>query len=1081
MSVGTSATFDTVDTRVSFPQLEEGILAQWRENDTFRRSVAQRAGGPHFSFYEGPPTANGHPGTHHILARVFKDFFPRYKTMRGYSVPRIAGWDCHGLPVEVEVEKRIGSRGKGDIEAFGVERFVQLCRESVEEYVSEFDRLTERIGYWCDLEHPYWTMDAPYMESVWNILKRLWDKELLFQGYKVVPYCPRCATPLSSHEVAQGYKEVDDLSVYVKLRLTDSARFGGPTDLLIWTTTPWTLPGNVAVAANPALTYALARQGGAQYILAEALLDTVLGAGEYEVVRTIPAAELLGASYAPVFTFVTPDKPAYRVVAGEYVTAEDGTGLVHIAPAFGEDDLEVGRANDLPVLMTVDQSGRFVPEVTLFAGMRVKPKEGSGDAPADPVIVEHLRATGDLFKVQRYRHQYPHCWRCDTPLIYYALSTWFVGMSRLRGALLATNEQINWVPEHYKEGRFGTWLANVNDWALSRNRYWGTPLPIWRSEATGAALCVGSLAELHALALDPVPDDLHRPYIDAVRLRDPRDGSVMRRVPEVIDTWFDSGSMPFAQFHYPFENEDRFREDFPADYICEAVDQTRGWFYSLHAIATAIEDSPAYKNVICLGHILGADGFKMSKSRGNAVDPWELMNAHGADATRWNFFTASAPGNPRRFSMEIVRETVSKFMLTLWNSYAFFANYARLDGWTPASPAPAVADRPELDRWILSELHQLIGTVTDALDRYDVTTSGRAIEAFVDDLSNWYIRRSRRRFWKAEGDADKASAYATLYECLVTVAHLLAPYTPFVAEAMYQNLVRTVDPAAADSVHLRDWPEADATLIDRTLSGDVRAVVQTVSLGRAARMKANLKVRQPLARILVHARDAVEQDALLRLHEQIEEELNVKAVEPLTAGEEVVSYRVLPNLPALGPKYGKQLGGIRQGLAALDPNTVARQVAAGEPVHVTPNVALAPDELLVDAVEREGFAVVEEGGYTVALDTTLTPALVREGMARDLVRAIQDARKNTGLRIEDTIALSVSVGAGANRDEVAAMLADYEHYVRGETLATAFTLGPTPATATTSVATVGGVALTLGLEKRGTMSDAARVVADDEE
>ncbi len=1067
-------TFDPVDTRVSFPTLETAVLAFWREHDTFRESVRRRQGGPHFSFYEGPPTANGHPGTHHILARVFKDLFPRYKTMRGHEAPRIAGWDCHGLPVEVEVEKRIGSRGKQDIEAFGVERFIDLCRESVREYVAEFDSLTERIGYWCDLEHPYWTMDTTYIESEWNLLRRFWDKGLLTQGYKVVPYCPRCATPLSTHEVAQGYKEVDDLSVYVKLRLDDTARFGGPTDLLVWTTTPWTLPGNVAVAINPTLTYVLVRQGEAQYLLAEALLGHALE-GEYEVVRTVTADELLGQTYRPLFIFLPPDKPAYRVVRGDYVTAEDGTGLVHIAPAFGEDDLEVGRANDLPVLQTVDTSGRFLPTIGPFAGMRVKPKEGTPDPAADPVIVAHLRETGDLYRVQKYRHQYPHCWRCDTPLLYYALSTWFLGMASLRDRMLVTNDQINWIPEHYKEGRFGTWLANANDWALSRNRYWGTPLPVWVSETTGAMHCVGSLDELRRLALDPVPDDLHRPYIDRVRITSPEDGSVMQRVPEVIDTWFDSGAMPYAQFHYPFENTERTREDFPADYICEAVDQTRGWFYSLHAIATALEDSPAYKNVICLGHILGADGQKMSKSRGNAVDPWELMDAHGADATRWYFFTATAPGNPRRFSMDIVREVVSKFSLTLWNSYAFFANYARLDGWLPSQPAPAVAERPELDRWVLSELHALIETVTASLDAYDVTTGGRAIEAFVDNLSNWYIRRSRRRFWKAEGDDDKAAAYATLYECLVTLAHLLAPYTPFMAEAMYRNLVAKVDADAPESVHLCDWPVANPAYSDRVLSRDVRAVIGAVSLGRAARMKANLKVRQPLARVLVRARDAEAQEALLRFAGQLAEELNVKAVALLEEGTEIVSYRVRPNLPVLGKKYGKALNAIRAGLAALDPNDVARRVAAGESVAVTPEISLAPDELLVDATEHAGYAVAEEGGYTVALDTALTPALVREGLARDLVRAVQDARKAAGLRIEDTIALWVDWPL----PEMAGMLGEYGEYVRGETLATYFTGGSAPPEAFTSEATLGGVPLTLGLTVSGTASGATRLVSDE--
>jgi len=1075
-------TFDPVDPRVSFPALEEEILTFWREDDTFRKSIALRAGGPNFSFYEGPPTANGRPGAHHILARVFKDLFPRYKTMRGYVVPRIAGWDCHGLPVEIEVEKQIGSKNKSDIEAYGVERFIQKCRESVLTYVEEFDRLTERIGYWCDLEHPYWTMDTNYIESVWNLLRRFWDDGMLYQGYKVVPYCPRCGTPLSTHEVAQGYKEIDDSSIYVRMRLTDDALFGGPTSLLVWTTTPWTLPGNVAVAVNPGFTYALARQNGEQFVVAEALLDAVLGAGEYELLRTFPASMLIGQTYTPLFTFVTPDKPAYRVVPGDYVTADDGTGMVHIAPAFGEDDLEVGRANDLPVLQPVDLTGHFTPDVTPFAGLAVKPRDPKQDKAADPVIIRHLKESGDLYRVQPYRHQYPHCWRCDTPLIYYALSTWFIAMSRERDELLRTNSAINWVPEHYKEGRFGTWLANVNDWALSRNRYWGTPLPVWVSETTGGMHCIGSLAELKELALDPLPDDLHRPYIDAVRIHSPHDGSTMRRVPEVIDTWFDSGAMPFAQFHYPFEHAAEFTRDFPADYICEAVDQTRGWFYSLHAIATALMEQPAYKNVICLGHILGPDGSKMSKSRGNVVDPWELMATHGADATRWYFFTAAPPGNPRRFSMDLVRETVSRFMLTLWNSYAFFVTYARLDGWTPATPALPVAERPELDRWALSELHQLIEAVTAAMEAYDVTTSGRAIERFVDDLSNWYIRRSRRRFWKTESDADKNAAYATLYECLVTVAHLLAPFTPFLAEAMYRNLVSSVEPDAAASVHLRDWPVANAAYIDLSLSRDVHAVVQTVSLGRAARMKANLKVRQPLARLLVHARDAAEQEALMRLADELKEELNVKVVEPLAAGEEVVSYRVRPNLPVLGPKYGKQLGAIRTALAALDPNDVARRVAAGGSVPVTEEIVLEPDELLVDAVEREGYAVMEEGGYTVALDTALTPELIREGMARDLVRVIQDARKAAGLNIEDTIALWVAMDTENEDDtETRTMLDEYERYISGETLATRFTIAPVPEGAATTAVTLGGVPLVIGLEKSGALAGAIARVIDTED
>ena len=791
--------------RADFPALDRRILEFWKDADIFHKSLAAAGDeAPLFVFYEGPPTANGRPGSHHVLSRIFKDIFPRYKTMRGYRVPRKAGWDCHGLPVELEVERRLGIDGKGQIEEYGVAAFNDLCRESVLTYLREWDRMTERIGFWIDLGDAYYTLTNDYIESVWWLLRRIYDKGLLYQGFKVVPYCPRCGTALSSHELAQGYKDVTEDSVYLRFRLTEAAAQkltggpGEPVSLAVWTTTPWTLISNVAAAVHPDVGYALVESRGERFVLARDLVEKVLGK-KAVVERELRGAELLGLEYEAPYAFLPVDRRAHYVIGGDYVTTTDGTGIVHIAPAFGEEDMKVGLENDLPVVNAVDTEGRFVAEVTPWAGRFVKD--------ADPAIIAELKERGLLLGVEPYEHSYPFCWRCDTPLLYYSKPTWYVRTTAIKDQLLAANDAVVWHPEHIKTGRFGEWLENNVDWALGRDRYWGTPLPVWQC-AEGHTHCVGSIAELREMAAGPLPPDmdLHRPFVDDVVLHCPECGGEMRRVDEVIDAWFDSGSMPFAQWHYPFENEDLFRERFPADFICEAIDQTRGWFYSLLAVATLVEGRSSYKRCLCLGHILDGEGQKMSKSRGNVVQPDDVLDRQGADAFRWYLFTASSPWFARRFSVDLVDEVVRKFLLTLWNTYSFFTVYANIDGFDPAGEPVPLAERPLLDRWLLGELDRLVRTVTDGLEEYDVTNSGRAIQEFVDDLSNWYVRRSRRRFWKSESDADKLAAYHTLYEALVTLAKLLAPFTPFVAEEIYQNLVRSVDEAAPESVHLCAWP-----------------------------------------------------------------------------------------------------------------------------------------------------------------------------------------------------------------------------------------------------------------------------------
>lgn len=996
--------FKPVSPKLNVNQMEEGVLRFWKRHDIFHQSLQSREGGPEYVFFEGPPTANGMPGVHHVLARAFKDIFPRYKTMNGFHVSRRGGWDTHGLPVEIEVEKKLGFKNKQDIEAYGIGKFNELCRESAFANIQEWERLTDRIAYWVDLDEAYVTYRNPYIESVWNILKNYWDKDLLYQGYKVVPYCPRCGTPLSDHEVAQGYREVADPSVFVRMPLADDPG----TSLLVWTTTPWTLPGNVAVAAGENVDYVkvertLPEGGSEKLILAEALLEKVFGSETVKVLERFKGKQLKGKRYHPLYTFLPPSKPAHYVVMGDFVTIEDGTGLVHIAPAFGADDMNVADENDLPILNTVLPDGTFIPEVRPWAGLFIKK--------ADPLIIDNLQERGLLFEVQTYTHDYPFCWRCGTPLMYYARQTWYIRTSQYKDRMVELNESINWYPGYIKNGRFGNWLQNNVDWALGRERYWGTPLPVWECESCHTQTCVGSVKELSEKAGRDLSDlDLHRPYVDEIKLHCPDCGGKMKRVPELIDVWFDSGSMPYAQWHYPFEHQAEFDTHYPADFICEAVDQTRGWFYSLHAISTLLKDSVAYKNVICLGLILDGNGQKMSKSKGNVVSPWEVIEKNGADAMRWYLYTASPPGQERRFSSDLVAEVLRNFTLTLWNTYSFFVTYANLDGWKPGNGDAEIEYSP-LDHWLRSSLHTLVRDVTTALENYDVVGATRPIESFVDQLSNWYLRRSRRRFWKSESDADKKAAYATLYEALVTVSKLLAPTMPFMADELYQNLVRSADEKAPLSVHLVEWPKYDEALIDEKLNREMALVMKLVSLGHAARNKANRKVRQPLAEVAFAVGNREEGETVLSHAELLEDELNVKHVRLLNAASEAVSFSLNPLPKQLGQKYGSKFPEIRKAVLGLDAEKVAGTLLAGDPVAVKASgetYSLLPEEIEVRVNARSGYAVASEGAYLAALVTDLTPELIQEGLAREFVRRVQDLRKSADLEIADRIILYVS-------------------------------------------------------------------------
>ncbi len=1015
--------FKPVNSRLNVTEMEERVLAFWQETDIFHKSMKSREGGPEYVFYEGPPTANGKPGSHHVLARAFKDLFPRYKTMQGFHVSRRGGWDTHGLPVEIEVEKKLGFTNKQQIEEYGIDKFNALCRESAFSYIQEWEKLTDRIGYWVDMETAYVTYKNEYVESVWSILKNFWDKDLLYQGFKVVPYCPRCGTPLSDHEVALGYHDTEDPSIYIRLPLVDEP----DTSLLVWTTTPWTLPSNVAVAAHPAMDYVkiertLEDGTTEKLILAKALLDKVFHEEPVRILSEFKGKKLFKKKYQPLFTYIPTEKEAYYVVLGEHVTAEDGTGLVHTAPAYGAEDMVMANEYDLPVVMAVASDGKFLPEVRPWAGIFVKD--------ADPLIIADLDQRGLMFRTTKVTHSYPFCWRCATPLLYFARPTWFIRTSKLKDRLVGLNQEINWYPDHIKNGRFGNWLENNIDWALGRERYWGTPLPVWICDNCHKQEAFGSRDELSKASGRDLTDlDLHRPYVDQVVVECPKCHQDMHRVPELIDVWFDSGAMPMCQWHYPFENGEMFRKQFPADYICEAVDQTRGWFYSLHAISTLLFDEICFKNVICLGLILDGEGRKMSKSKGNVVDPWDVINKNGADAMRWYLYTASPPGQERRFSPDLVSEVIRNFSLTIWNTYSFFVTYANLDGWQPSDEPVQYSD---LDQWLRSSLHSLIRDVTHAMETYDVLGATRPIETFVDQLSNWFLRRSRRRYWKSESDNDKTAAYATLYEALSVLSKLLAPTMPFIAEEMYQNLVRPLDANAPESVHLAAWPAFDASLIDDTLNQEMTLVMKLASVGHAARNKANRKVRQPLAEAAFSVGSADERRVVEKYADIIADELNVKHVRTLDAAGEAVTYSLSPLPKQLGQKYGSAFPAIRKAILDLAADEAGKKLLQGLSVEVQvgdTRYEILPEEVEIRADSREGYAVATEGALMAALLTDLTPELVQEGLSREFVRRVQDLRKNSEFEISDRIELVFQASKGLEQ----AILA-FKKYIMEETL-----------------------------------------------
>jgi len=1094
--------FKPVDSRVSFPKMEERILEFWKQHDTFKRSVQARQGGPTFIMYEGPPTANGMPGIHHVLARVFKDVMPRYKAMQGYHTPRIGGWDTHGLPVELEVEKQLGISSKREIEAYGIEAFNQQCRESVYRYVHEWERMTDRIGFWVDMDNAYATLKNDYIETGWWILKKLWDKKLVYNGYKTTPHCPRCGTSLSSHEVALGYKDdTVDPSVFVKFRLADRDAGGSavpafPTPLhrvlfdegvpsyaVAWTTTPWTLPGNTALAVAPEAQYVVAErvvdEKPERLVIAKALVASVLKSDDFTVVAEIDGTDLVNLPYQPLFSppemgftmrrflggesseMAVYEHPAgepltYRIISGDFVSMDDGSGIVHIAPAFGEDDFELGKLHGLYFVQHVDLKGEIEPN---RAGL---PFSGKFVKDADPLITRNLRDRGLLLRAETMTHTYPFCWRCGTPLLYYVKPSWYLRTTALKQNLVDGNAQIHWYPSHIREGRFGNWLENNIDWAISRERYWGTPIPIWRCQSCGAEDCAGGLADLKAKPdVQGLKDDLdlHRPYVDDIMFTCSC-GGTMKRVVEVMDCWFDSGAMPYAQWHYPFENSDTFKQWFPADYICEAVDQTRGWFYTLHALATLlhaadpelIPSNISYEHVICLGLILDGKGEKMSKSKGNVVNPWQVLDQHGADAIRWYLYTASPAGQQRRFSADLVGESLRKFLLTLWNTYSFFVTYANIDDYTPpTAPAtglqggvmPAVTIQPrgelsDLDRWVRSELHELVEEVGIALEAYDPTEAGRKIQAFVDDLSNWYVRRSRRRFWKSENDGDKLAAYDTLYECLLTVTKLLAPFTPFVAEELYQNLVVSVDAAAPHSVHMADYPEANPTVIDADLNRHVRAVMRAVSLGRAARSKAGVKVRQPLASVTLRMRSAAEAEGVRRFADQVADELNVKAVEVADDVSAYAEVAIKYNAKAYGSVFGRELPAVLHALEHADTAAVLLSLQAGEDPKVA-DFTIPREALNVEYTAKGSWVVANDGTYVAVIDKRMTPELAQEGLARALVHRIQTMRKTAGFDIADSIDTYYQGDA-----EVAAVVTAHAPYVAQETLSQTLTVGTGP-------------------------------------
>jgi isoleucyl-tRNA synthetase len=1010
-------------------ELETRVLARWHDDDVFGQSLRNRHGHEEWVFYEGPPTANGRPGIHHVWARLFKDLYPRFHTMRGKHVVRKGGWDCHGLPVEVQVEKELGFSIKHEIEDYGIERFNAKCRSSVQRYVEDWQSLTSRIGMWLDTAGAYWTLSNDHIESVWWLFHEMWTKDAIYEGYKVVPYCGRCGTALSSHELGQpgAYRDVTEPSVYVRFPLIDR-----DVDLLVWTTTPWTLPSNVAAAVGPDIAYVrvAAPDGGRDLVMARDRVDAVFGDTAH-VVGDVAASELIGARYDPPFRLVSVDGDAFRVVGDDFVTVDDGSGIVHLAPAFGEIDREVAAREGLPTVNPVNDAARFDASVGApYAGTFVKD--------ADPAFIEALAAAAKLVRVVDYTHPYPHCWRCDTPLIYWAKPTWFACTSARKDALLRENESINWHPEHIKHGRFGDWLANNVDWALSRDRYWGTPIPVWRCGDCGYDTCVASIAELSALSdRDLTGMDLHRPYVDEVTIRCPRcTRGTATRVAPVLDAWFDSGSMPTAQFHYPFENTETFAARFPADFICEAIDQTRGWFYSLLAVNTLVFDRSPYRNVVCLSHIVDGDGQKMSKSRGNDIDPWSVLRERGAEALRWYMFSSGSPWTPKRVFVDGIDDATRQFLLKLWNTYSFFVTYANLDSWEPDSAMPAPRPEHVLDRWIRSRLHRAVRTITDALEAFDSLSGAQALDELVDDLSNWYVRRSRPRFWKSSDPA----AHATLHECLVVISQLLAPFCPFISDDIYRNLAGTTG-----SVHVTDWPAIDDAAIDDVLETEMGLARQLASLGRAARNDAKIGVRQPLPRAiaLLAAGETLRDEVV----DEVAAELNVKRFEVVPTLEGLLSYRVVPNFRVLGPRLGQTLPRVKELLAAADGAAVQRAFDEQSRFDLDVDgetVSLDPTDVEIRAEQHEELALAQDGRYAVALDLTLDDDLRDEGKARELSRAINELRKTANFEISDRIRVRYHAADG-----LADVLERHRVWIMAEVLATEFEPfeGPAPDTA----------------------------------
>ena len=1032
--------YDKVETNLNFVDREKNTEKFWKENRIFEKSMKQREGGETYTFYDGPPTANGQPHIGHVLTRVIKDMIPRYHAMKGQYVPRKAGWDTHGLPVELEVEKQIGIEGKDQIEAYGIEPFVKKCKESVWKYKGMWEEFSDVVGFWADMDDPYVTYYDDYIESEWWALKTIWDKGLLYKGFKVVPYCPHCGTPLSSHEVAQGYKTLKERSAVVRFKVKDEDAY-----FLAWTTTPWTLPSNIALCVNPEETYAKVKAAdGYTYYMGKELLDTVLsplaedGEKAYEILETMTGKDLEYKEYEPLYqaaadVVAKQHKKAFFVYCDDYVTMSDGTGIVHIAPAFGEDDARVGRKYDAPFVQLVDEKGRLKPE-TPFGGMRCKPTRKEmeeGAISADPEVLKDLSEKKLLFSAPKFEHDYPHCWRCDTPLLYYARESWFIKMTAVKDDLVENNKKINWIPKNIGEGRFGNWLENIQDWGISRNRYWGTPLNIWECECCGKQISVGSRQELKELTgrEDAQNVELHRPYIDAYEIPCPDCGKPMKRVPEVIDCWFDSGAMPYAQLHYPFENQELFEKWYPAAFISEAVDQTRGWFYSLHAEATLLFNRPAYENVIVMGLVLDENGEKMSKSKGNSVSPMEALGTYGADAIRWYFYTNSAPWLPNRFYGKAVQEGQRKFMGTLWNTYAFYVLYANIDNFNPMDHTLDYEKLSVMDKWLLSKMNTMVKMADADLAAYKIPEAGRDLESFVDDMSNWYVRRCRDRFWAKGMEQDKINAYMTLYTALVTLCKAAAPMIPFMTEEIYQNIVRKVDEAAPESIHLCDYPAVNEDQLDAELEDNMDEVLKIVVMGRACRNTANIKNRQPIGQMFVKANQALPEF----FADIVKDELNVKKVVFTDDVRSFTSYSFKPQLKTVGPKYGKLLGGIRQALPALDGNAAMDELNANGALKLDINgneVVLTKEDLLIETAQMEGYVSEQNNDLTVVLDTNLTPQLVEEGFVRELISKIQTMRKEAGFEVMDKIRIFAS-----GNETIGQILDKFREQIQNEVLA----------------------------------------------